>query len=57
MTRRAGIPLAAWLAALGAAALVAAGARYTAGLSAFLPRAPSPTQQLLVDQLRDRHRT
>lgn len=53
MTRRAGIPLAAWLAALAAAALLAASARYTADLSAFLPRAPSATQQLLVDQLRE----
>jgi predicted exporter len=53
VTRGAGIPLAAWLAALAAAALIAAGARYTADLSAFLPRAPSPAQQLLVDQLRE----
>lgn len=53
MTRRARIPLAAWLAALAAAALLAASARYTADLSAFLPRAPSATQQLLVDQLRE----
>ena len=53
MTRRQATPLAAWLAALALAAGVAAGARYTADLSAFLPRSPSPAQQLLVDQLRD----
>lgn len=53
MTRRALLPLAAWLAAIATAAAVVASARYTADLSAFLPRAPSATQQLLVDQLRD----
>ncbi len=53
MTRRARLPLAAWLATIATAAAVVAGARYTADLSAFLPRSPSATQQLLVDQLRD----
>jgi len=53
MTRRALLPLAVWLAALAAAAGIAAGARYTADLSGFLPRSPSPAQQLLVEQLRD----
>ena len=53
MTQRRLLPLAAWLAALLVAAALAAGARYTADLSAFLPRAPTPAQQLLVDQLRD----
>jgi predicted exporter len=50
---RARVALLAWLAALAAAAAVAAGARYTADLTAFLPRSPSPAQQLLVDQLRE----
>jgi len=36
-----------------ACALVAARSRFTADLSAFLPRAPSTEQQVLVDQLRD----
>jgi predicted exporter len=53
VTRRALLPLALWLAALAAAAGLAVHARYTADLSAFLPRAPSPAQQLLVDQLRE----
>jgi predicted exporter len=53
VTRREAAPLAAWLAALALAVGVAAGARYTADLSAFLPRSPSPAQQLLVAQLRD----
>jgi predicted exporter len=35
------------------AALIVARARYVADLSAFLPRSPSPTQQLLVQQLQD----
>ena len=50
--RQAG-PLAAWLAGLAVAGALAATARYTADLSAFLPRAPTPAQQLLVDQLRE----
>jgi predicted exporter len=53
MTRRDALPLLVWLAALAVAALLAAGARYSADLTAFLPRAPSPAQHLLVDQLRD----
>jgi predicted exporter len=53
MTRHRLAALAGWLAALGLAALLAANARYTADLSAFLPRAPTPAQQLLVDQLRE----
>ncbi|HXN11104.1 MAG TPA: MMPL family transporter, partial [Steroidobacteraceae bacterium] len=36
-----------------AAVLVLVRARYSADLSAFLPRTPSNSQQLLVDQLRD----
>jgi predicted exporter len=42
-----------WLLVLAAAALIAARARYIADLSAFLPSNPSPTQQLLVQQLQD----
>jgi predicted exporter len=42
-----------WLLLLALAALVVARARYSADLSAFLPRAPSASQQLLVQQLRD----
>ncbi|MGE0314571.1 MAG: MMPL family transporter [Lautropia sp.] len=44
--------LLAWLLLVAALALVAASTRYTADLSAFLPAAPSASQQLLVDQLR-----
>jgi predicted exporter len=42
-----------WVLALAVAALIAARARYVADLSAFLPSSPSPTQQLLVQQLQD----
>jgi predicted exporter len=42
-----------WLAGLAVCALVIARANFTADLSAFLPRSPSPEQRLLVDQLRD----
>jgi predicted exporter len=45
--------LAAWLLFLLACAAVISGTRFTADLSAFLPRAPTAEQQLLVDQLRD----
>jgi predicted exporter len=50
--RRAGA-LIAWLACIAVAAIVVIRARYITDLSAFLPRNPTPTQQLLVDQLRD----
>jgi predicted exporter len=42
-----------WGAFVLGAALLAARAHYTADLSAFLPGAPTPAQQLLVEQLRD----
>jgi predicted exporter len=42
-----------WLLALAVAGVVVARARFIADLSAFLPRAPTAEQQVLVDQLRD----
>jgi predicted exporter len=42
-----------WVALATAAIIVVARARYTTDLSAFLPRSPTPTQRLLVDQLRE----
>jgi predicted exporter len=45
--------LGVWLICIVMAAIVVARARYIADLSAFLPANPTPTQQLLVDQLRD----
>ena len=42
-----------WLACIVIATVVVVRARYITDLSAFLPDKPTPTQQLLVDQLRD----
>jgi len=42
-----------WAALAGIAAVLVARARYSADLSAFLPRAPSARQRLLVEQLRN----
>ena len=50
--RRLRIP-ALWLCCIAAAAIIVAHARYITDLSAFLPARPTPSQQLLVDQLRD----
>src|ERR1700736_4264681 len=50
--RRASVP-GAWSCCLALAAVIVARAHYITDLSAFLPASPTPTQQLLVDQLRD----
>ncbi len=47
------IALLAWAVLLAAALAVVAQARIATDLSAFLPRAPSAAQQVLVDQLRE----
>lgn len=41
-----------WLAALALCLGIVAHTRFTADMSAFLPRSPTPEQQLLVDQLK-----
>lgn len=51
MTRRLAIGL--WLAFFALSLAVIARTSFTADLSAFLPRSPTPEQQLLVDQLKD----
>jgi predicted exporter len=43
----------AWLALLAAAALIVARTAFTTDVSAFLPRSPTPEQQVLVEQLRE----
>jgi predicted exporter len=52
MTGRKLLLIGGWLALILLAAAIAAHARYIADLSAFLPARPTPTQRLLVDQLR-----
>ena len=47
------LPVWIWLAALLLGGAFAARTHFTADMSAFLPRSPTPEQQLLVDQLRD----
>ena len=44
---------AVWAAFVLAAIVVVMFAHYTTDLSAFLPRSPTTTQRLLVDQLRE----
>lgn len=46
-------PVAAWLLCCALCAVVIARTQWSADVSAFLPRSPSPEQQALVDQLRD----
>jgi len=52
MSRRR-LALGVWLGCVTLAAIIVARAHYIADLSAFLPANPTPTQQLLIDQLRD----
>src|SRR5579884_3078805 len=53
MTRRGLVGTLVWAVLAVGAIFVVAGARYTTDLSAFLPRSPTATQRLLVDQLRE----
>ena len=42
-----------WLAFVAACVLVIGNSRFTADMSAFMPRDPTPTQKIMVEQLRD----
>src|SRR5512140_1823052 len=42
-----------WLALVASCAVVIGRTEFTADMSAFLPRSPTPSQKILVDQLRD----
>lgn len=53
MTRPGVVGTLLWAILTAVAAVVVARATYTTDLSAFLPRDPSETQRILVDQLRD----
>ena len=53
MTRAGVVGTLVWAVLVAVAAIVVARARYTTDLSAFLPRSPTATQRLLVNQLRD----
>ncbi len=53
MTRRGRAAVLVWILFLAACALVASRARFTTDLSAFLPGSPTPSQRVLVDQLRE----
>jgi predicted exporter len=53
VNRAAVATLAAWLALVSASAAIVARSGLSTDLQAFLPSAPAPAQQLLVDQLRD----
>lgn len=45
------LAVAIWILAVLACVVVIAKTRFTADMSAFLPRSPSPTQQILVEQM------
>ena len=53
MTRPGVVGTLVWVVLVAIAAVVVVRARYTTDLSAFLPKSPTATQRLLVDQLRD----
>ena len=53
MTGRHRLAIIVWLVGLALCALVIAQARFSTDMSAFLPRHPTPEQQVLVDQLHD----
>lgn len=53
MTRSARLAVALWIAGLALCVAIVARTTFTADMTAFLPRSPTPAQQVLVDQLRD----
>ena len=53
MNRAAIATFAVWLVFVGACIGIVTRSGFSTDLEAFLPAAPTPTQQLLVDQLRD----
>ena len=53
MNLRAHKPVIAWLVSVAACVLIIANSKFTADMSAFMPRNPTPTQKIMVEQLRD----
>ncbi len=53
MTSRARLALLTWIAGVLTCVAIVAQTRFTADMSAFLPRAPTAEQRILVDQLKD----
>ena len=47
------VTVAIWLAFIAACIFTISRTHFTADMSAFLPRSPTPTQQIMVEQLRD----
>lgn len=47
------LPVALWLAIVALCVWVIARSEFTADMSAFMPRDPTPTQKIMVEQLRD----
>lgn len=50
---RSGFAIGLWLLLVAACAFIVGRTTFTTDLSAFLPRSPTPAQQILVDQLRE----
>lgn len=53
MNLRRHIAVIAWLAFVAACVLVISRSQFTSDMSAFMPRTPTPTQKIMVEQLRD----
>ena len=53
MNLRKHIAVIVWLSFVAACALVISRSQFTADMSAFMPRNPTPSQKIMVDQLRD----
>ena len=53
MKSRSHIAVIVWLLFIAACVLVISRSQFTADMSAFMPRNPTPTQKIMVDQLRD----
>lgn len=53
MSSRRYLPVWVWLALVAACVWVIARSQFTADMSAFMPRDPTPTQKIMVEQLRD----